>query len=82
MVDQKNMKVLAITFTAITILLILLVIVLPLLIKSKIKSNYIEQTTPHSDNTNLWAKFPGDVKTKMTHTFNILDYRILFLLNI
>lgn len=74
MIDQKNMKVLAITFTAITILLILLVIVLPLLIKSKIKSNYIEQTTPHSDNTNLWAKFPGDVKTKMTHTFNILDY--------
>jgi len=72
--DQKKTKVVAFTFCAITILLIILVIVLPILIKNKVKSNYIEKSRPHSDNTNLWAKFPGDIKTKMTHTFNILDY--------
>ena len=68
------MKVVAFIFCEITILLIILVIILPILIKNKVKSNYIEKSRPHSDNTNLWAKFPGDIKTKITHIFNILDY--------
>ena len=72
--DQKNMKILALTLVAIVFLLIILVIILPILIKSKIESNLKEKTTPHSDNTNLWAKFPGDLKSKMIHTFKILDY--------
>jgi hypothetical protein len=72
--DQRNMKIFALTLVAIIFLLIILVIMLPILIKSKIESNLKERTTPHSDNTNLWAKFPGDIKTKMIHTFKFLDY--------
>ena len=74
MLEEKKMKIIAITFTAITLLLIILVIILPIIIKSIIKSSDIKKTTPFSDNMNLWAKFPGDLKTTLKHTFSVLDY--------
>lgn len=74
MIDGKKLKIIAISFCAVTVFLIILVIILPIIIKSKIKSNNIEKTTPSSDNTDLWAKFPGDLKTTLKHTFSVLDY--------
>ena len=74
MESQKKMKFIAFTFFGISIILIILVIVLPIVIKSKIKSKYKKKAGPKSDNINLWAKFPGEIKTSIIHTFNILDY--------
>ena len=72
--EKHKYKVIAITLTSITIIFIILVIVLPIIIENKIESDSKEKTTPHSDNTNLWAKFPGDLKTTLTHEFKILEY--------
>ena len=71
---QKKMKIIAYTFCAIAVVLIILVIVLPIVIKDNVKSKYTKKTKPKIDNTNLWAKFPGDIKTNTTHSFHILDY--------
>ena len=72
--SQKKMKILAYTLCVLTILLIIVVILVPILVKNNVKSKYTKKTKPKIDNTNLWAKFPGDIKTKTTHSFNILDY--------
>ena len=72
--SQNKMKILAYTFCVLTILLIIVVILVPILVKNNVKSKYTKKTKPKIDNTNLWAKFPGDIKTKTTHSFNILDY--------
>ena len=74
MEDNKKMKIIAFTFCGIAILLLILVIILPIIVKSSVKSSYTEKATPKLDNTNLWANFPGEVKAKTNHTFNILDY--------
>ena len=74
MIDQKKWKFIAITFCAITLVLIVLVIVLPIVIKDNIQTSYVEKSKPNLENTNLWAKFPGDIKTTMTHKFSFLDY--------
>ena len=71
---QNKMKVLAYTFCVLTILLIIVVIALPIILKNRIKSKYTDQTLPEIDNTNLWARFPGEIKSNTVHTFNILDY--------
>ena len=74
MESQKKMKIIAFSFCGISILLIVLVIVLPIIIKNKIQSDYTKEAGPKSDNINLWAKFPGEIKTSIIHTFNILNY--------
>ena len=71
---QNKMKALAYTFCVITLLLVVLVIILPIIIKNNIKSKYTKKTLPETDNTNLWARFPGEIKSKTVHTFSIFDY--------
>ena len=71
---ENKMKIVAYTFCALTIVLIVLVIVLPIVLQRNIKSDYTDKTKPKIDNINLWAKFPGDIKTQTTHTFNVLDH--------
>ena len=71
---ENKLKIVAYTFCALTIVLIVLVIVLPIVLKRNIKSEYTDKTKPKIDNINLWAKFPGDIKTQITHTFNVLDH--------
>lgn len=72
--SKKKLTIIAFIFCGFAIIFLLSVIILPIILKSNIKSTYREKTTPNLDNTNLWARFPGEIKSKTTHTFNILDY--------
>ena len=73
-ISQKKLKGLAYVFLSLTVLFIIAVILIPIIIKKSVESKYRDKTIPNQFNINLWAKFPGDIKSKTTHTFKILDY--------
>ena len=64
----------AIIFTILALILIVLVILLPILRLNDAETECANKSTPEISNTNLWAKFPGDLKSTTTHIFNILGY--------
>ena len=68
------MQIIGFTFGGLALLFLLLIIIVPIIVKSSIKSSYTEKVTPKTDNINLWGHFPGEIKSKITHTFNVLDY--------
>ena len=71
---QKILKIIAFIFLTLTVLSIIAVIVTPIILKKNIESNYRDKTIPSKDNIDIWAKFPGEIKSKETHTFKLLDY--------
>ena len=72
--DKKVWKILTIIFTLITLVLILLVILLPILKKNKAEDDCSDKALPKEDNMALWATFPGKLKSKIIHTFDIFNY--------
>ena len=71
---QKKLKIIAFIFLTLTVLSIIAVIITPIILKKNIESNYRDKTIPSKDNINIWAKYPGEIKSKTTHTFKLLDY--------
>ena len=71
---QKRLKSLAFMFIALTIIFIIAVIVIPIAIKKSVETDLRKKTIPTIFNTDIWAKFPGKIKSKTTHTFKVLDY--------
>ena len=55
-------------------LFVLLIVVVPILARKSFSSEYIIKSNPSMENTNLWAKFPGDLKSVLTHNFIFFDY--------
>lgn len=72
--DKKAWQILSIIFCIITIVLLILVIVLPIVRKNKAINDSKDKSIPTKDNIELWAKFPGKVKSSTIHTLNILEY--------
>ena len=72
--NQKILKIIAFIFLSLTVLSIVVVIITPIIIKKNIESKYRDKTIPGKNNINLWAKYSGDLKSKTTHTFKILDH--------
>ena len=72
--DKIMWRTFAIIFTILALILIVLVILLPILRLSDAEKECANKSTPEISNTNLWAKFPGDLKSTTTHIFNILGY--------
>ena len=73
-VSKKTCKIIGIVTITIASLFVLLVVVVPILARKSFASGYIEKSNPTKDNTNLWGKFPGDLKTTLTHNFTFFDY--------
>ena len=71
---QKRLKSLAFSFIALTIIFIIAVIVIPIAIKKSVESDLRKKTIPTIFNTDIWAQFPGKIKSKTTHIFKVLDY--------
>ena len=63
-----------ISITIVTVMIIL-VIVLPIMLKTKKANDFTEKCFPTINNTNLWAKFPGALKSNLSHTYEIFDYK-------
>ena len=72
--DKKLFLFLGILCIVVTVVLLILVIALPILRKNDAETESTEHSTPAKDNIDLWAKFPGELKTQTTHTLKILKY--------
>ena len=72
--SKKTLNTIGITSVVLATIMLILVIVLPNLLKRQMKKDYIEKCNPSMDNTNLWASFPGELNSKLLHTFSFFDY--------
>ena len=72
--DKKILILLTALCCSVTLILIILVIVLPITRQKDAEKDTKEASTPKKDNTDLWANFPGQLKTQTNHTFTILNY--------
>ena len=72
--EKKILILLTVLCIAITITFLILVIVLPISRQNNAESESKDHSTPSKENIDLWANFPGELKTQTTHTFSILDY--------
>ena len=64
--------ILCITFATI---MLILVIVLPITLKRKMSNDFTQKCSPTMNNTNLWAKFPGELNSSLFHNYLIFDYK-------
>jgi hypothetical protein len=55
-------------------MLIILVIVLPIARKSNAMDDSSKKSTPTIDNVDLWAHFPGELSSLITHKFQVVEY--------
>ena len=72
--DKKIFKILGILFCFLALLLTVLVILLPILKKNTAMDDSSNKSIPKIENTHLWAEFPGEIKSKTIHNFQILEY--------
>ena len=73
-IPKKTCKIIGIVTITIASLFVLLVVVVPILGRKWYVSDYIIKSNPTMENTNLWAKFPGDLRAVHNHNFIFFDY--------
>ena len=61
-------------FIILACIFLLITIFLPMILKANRKSKSKSKSGPNCDNTNLWAKFPGELETQLYHSFKFFDY--------
>ena len=72
--DKKYWLIFAIVAGVISLVMLILIFALPPAKKTSANSDSKEHSTPKQENINLWASFPGDLKTTTFHNFGILEY--------
>ena len=72
--QPSNNRALFIFFFAFAVLLAVITGFLPFIIERRIEETKLELSKPHSDNVDIWGKFPGKLKTILKHTFTFFDY--------
>lgn len=72
--DKKYWLIFAIVSGVISVVMIILIFALPPAKKSSANSESKEYSTPKKENVDLWATFPGKLKTTTFHNFGILEY--------
>ena len=71
----KSLNAIGIICTILATIMLILVIVVPILLKRKLSNDFIEKCNPSLENTNIWATFPGELESKLLHTFKFFDYQ-------
>ena len=74
--SKNHLNCIGIIAISIATLMLILVIVLPIMLKTKQKNDFTAKSLPTLDNINLWAKFPGDLKSTLIHKYGIFDYKL------
>ena len=72
---EKQLHCLGIISIAIATLMLILVIVLPIMLKRKKTNDFTQKSFPTINNTNLWAKSPGDLNSTLTHKYDFFEYK-------
>ena len=70
------LNVLGILSIVIAAISLILVIVLPIVLKTKKTNDFTQKCSSTLNNTDLWAKFPGELNTSITHTYGFFNYKI------
>ena len=70
----KQLNAIAIISIVIATLSLVLTIVLPFIIKTKKTNDFTQKCSPSLENTDLWAKFPGQLQTTITHNYSFYDF--------
>ena len=73
--SNNQLNFIGIISIAIATLMLILVICLPIMLKREKTNNFTQKCMPTLENTNLWAKFPGDLSSSLTHKYNFFDYK-------
>ena len=73
--SKKTLNAIGIICTILATIMLILVIVVPILLKRKLSNDFIEKCNPSLENTNIWATFPGELESKLLHTFKFFDYQ-------
>ena len=74
-ISKKTLSIVGILCTVLATIMLILVIVIPILLKRKLTNDYIEKCNPTLENTKIWASFPGELDSKLLHTFKFFDYQ-------
>ena len=73
-ISKKTCRIIGIVTISIASVFVLLVVIIPILGRKWYVSDYIIKSNPTMENTNLWAKFPGDLKSVHNHNFIFFEY--------
>ena len=73
--SKNHLNCIGIISISIATLMLILVIVLPIMLKKKKTNDFTEKCSPTVNNTNLWAKFPGDLNSTLTHKYEVFNYK-------
>lgn len=73
--SKNQLNCIGIISICIGTLMLILVIVLPIMLKNKKTNDFTQKCSPTVNNTNLWAKFPGDLNSTITHKYEIFNYK-------
>ena len=74
--SKNHLNCIGIISICIATLMLILVIVLPIMLKKKKTNDFTKKCSPTVNNTNLWAKFPGDLNSTLTHKYEVFNYKI------
>ena len=73
--SSKTLNIILIISIIIATLGLILVIVLPNVLKTKKTNDFTQKSSPTLENTNLWAKFPGELISNLTHNYGFFNYK-------
>ena len=59
---------------SIATLMLILTIVLPFLIERQKTNDFTQKCAPKTDNTEIWAKFPGELHSTLNHNYEVFSY--------
>ena len=72
--SKKQLNIIGVISISIAAIFLILVIVIPIFLKRQMTYNYIQKCTPTMDNTHLWASFPGEINSNLSHHFSFFNY--------
>ena len=70
-------RALFIFFLAFAVVTAVIVGILPFILESSIFNSATSKAKPQSDNTDIWGEVPGQLGSKLKHTFSFFDYNTL-----
>ena len=70
----KQLNAILIISIVIATLSLVLTISLPFIIKTKKTNDFTQKCSPSLENTDLWAKFPGQLQTTIIHNYSFYNF--------
>ena len=72
--SKKTLNIIAISGISLATIFLILVIVIPIFLKRQMTNDYVQKCNPTINNTNIWASFPGELKSSLSHHFSFFNY--------